>query len=363
MTPSQKYQSLLSQSGFEQDPAQQQSIALLDRLYEQLLLQPASGGWRSWLSRSSQSQAIRGLYFWGGVGRGKTLLMDLFYQSLTSAINCERVHFHRFMNQIHASLRAKNNLENPLRAIARDIAARVKVLCLDEFVIIDIGDAMIMAGLLETLFAEGVVLVTTSNAAPRNLYRDGLQRARFVPAIDLLEQHCLVVELDGGQDYRLRFLQQTGLYAVPHDDASETRIRDYIEQHVAPLQSEQSELRVNGRSLAHHFCAGDTVWFSFSELCETTRSQNDYLELARFFNTIIVTDIRQMDSTQDDVARRFVLLIDVLYDHHVKLICSAEVRPDQLYLGSRLSFEFERTTSRLLEMQSAEYLAQAHSQQ
>ena len=363
MKPSQKYQSLLSQPGFEQDPAQQQSVALLDRLYEQLLKQPASGGWRSLFLRSSQPEAIRGLYFWGGVGRGKTLLMDLFYQSLASAIDCERVHFHSFMNQIHASLRDQKSRENPLQGIARDIAARVKVLCLDEFVIIDIGDAMIMAGLLETLFAEGVVLVTTSNAAPQNLYRDGLQRARFLPAIDLLQQHCQVVELDGGEDYRLRFLQQTDLYAVPHNDATETRIRDYIEQHVSPLQTEQSELLVNGRSLEHHFCAGDTVWFSFSELCETTRSQNDYLELARFFNTIIVTDIRQMDRSQDDVARRFVLLIDVLYDHQVKLICSSQVTPDQLYLGSRLSFEFERTASRLLEMQSAEYLAQAHSQQ
>ena len=205
--------------------------------------------------------------------------------------------------------------------------------------------------------------MTTSNAAPKDLYRDGLQRARFLPAIDLLQQHCQVVELDGGQDYRLRFLQQTDLYAVPHNDATESRIRDYIEQHVSPLQTQQSELRVKGRTLEHHFCAGDTVWFSFSELCETTRSQNDYLELARFFNTIIVTDIRQMDRAQDDVARRFVLLIDVLYDHQVKLICSAEKRPDRLYLGSRLSFEFERTASRLLEMQSAEYLAQAHSQQ
>ena len=148
MKPSQKYQSLLSQPGFERDLAQQQSVALLDRLYEQLLKQPASGSWRSWFSRSSQSEAICGLYFWGGVGRGKTLLMDLFYQSLTSAIDCERVHFHSFMNQIHASLRAKKNLENPLRVIAQEIAARVKVLCLDEFVIIDIGDAMIMAGLL-----------------------------------------------------------------------------------------------------------------------------------------------------------------------------------------------------------------------
>jgi cell division protein ZapE len=267
------------------------------------------------------------------------------------------------MNQIHASLRQKKNLARPLQAIARDIAAEVQVLCLDEFVIIDIGDAMIMAGLLETLFADGVTLVTTSNAAPQDLYRDGLQRSRFIPAIDLLQHHCQVVHLDGGQDYRLRFLQQTDLYSVPHDDACEQRIRGYIDQQVSALPTPQRDLVVNGRILAHHFCAGDTVWFSFAELCETARSQTDYLELARFFNTVIVTGIRQMDKTSDDVARRFVLLIDVLYDHHVKLICSAAVSPERLYLGSRLSFEFERTVSRLLEMQSGEYLAQAHSQQ
>jgi cell division protein ZapE len=363
MKPSQKYQSLLRQPGFESDTSQQQAVTLLDNLYQQVMNLDDNSGWRSWFLRPSRPTAIRGLYFWGGVGRGKTMLMDLFYQSLGSNIKCQRTHFHSFMNQIHASLRQKKNLEEPLRAIAQDIAAEVQVLCLDEFVIIDIGDAMIMAGLLKTLFAEGVVLVTTSNAAPQDLYRDGLQRARFIPAIDLIQQHCQLVQLDGGQDYRLRFLQQTDLYSVPHNDASEQRIRAYIDQQVSAQQTPPRDLVVNGRILAHHFCAGDTIWFSFAELCETTRSQTDYLELARFFNTIIVTEIRQMDKSCDDVARRFVLLIDVLYDHHVKLICSAAVSPGQLYLGSRLSFEFERTVSRLLEMQSSEYLAQAHSQQ
>ena len=237
------------------------------------------------------------------------------------------------------------------------------MLCFDEFFVSDIGDAMIMAGLLEALFADGVLLVTTSNAAPPDLYRDGLQRARFMPAIDLISRHCGVVNLDGEQDYRLRFLQQTDLYSVPHTAATEAAILDYLQQHVAPTQVEQTELSINGRILAHQYCAEDTVWFSFAELCETTRSQNDYLELARFFNTLILTDIRQMDVMDDDVARRFVLLIDVLYDHHVKLICSAAVSPDQLYLGKRLGFEYERTASRLIEMQSQEYLAQAHSQQ
>jgi len=361
--PSHNYQSLLVQPGFVPDPAQQQVVELLDQLYDRISRLEPGGGWRSWFAARPSPQTLRGLYLWGGVGRGKTLLMDLFFQCLPASVGCERIHFHSFMNRVHARLRQQENRENPLQAIACDIAADTRVLCLDEFVIVDIGDAMIMAGLLTTLFAEGVLLVTTSNAAPADLYRDGLQRARFIPAIALLEKHCQVVNLDAGQDYRLRFLQQTDLYSIPHDTKTEAGIRDYLEKHVVSVPAEQRELVINGRPLAPRFQAGDTVWFSFAELCETTRSQNDYLELARFFNTLIVTDIRQMGADDDDVARRFVLLIDVLYDHRVKLICSAAVGPHQLYLGKRLEFEFERTASRLLEMQSSDYLAGAHSQQ
>ena len=210
-------------------------------------------------------------------------------------------------------------------------------------------------------FTTFLVLVTTSNAAPRDLYRDGLQRARFLPAIDLIVDHCEIVNLDGDDDYRLRFLRQTELYAVPHGDDVDAAIRARLERHLAPVQSEQQVLKINGRVMAPRYCAEDTVWFSFAELCETLRSQNDYLELARFFNTLILTGIRQMDGGDDDIARRFVLLIDVLYDHRVKLICSAAAMPDRLYTGKRLEFEFERTASRLLEMQSAEYLGEAHA--
>jgi cell division protein ZapE len=363
MKPTQNYQALMEQPGFVADSAQQQSVALLDDLFERLVNAQPTRWWQDLFAPQGKWPKITGLYFWGGVGRGKTMLMDLFQQSLPTKITSERTHFHSFMNQIHASLKQHRNIENPLQQVARDIASRTQVLCLDEFVIIDIGDAMIMVGLLEALFAEGVVLVTTSNAAPTRLYHGGLQRARFVPAINLISRHCKVVHLDGQLDYRLRFLQQTDLYSVPHNSETEAAIHDYLAQHVVPVQVEQTELTINGRILEHQFCAEDTIWFNFSELCETTRSQNDYLELARIFNTLILTDIRQMDKLDDDVARRFVLLIDVLHDHHVKLICSAAVNPDQLYLGARLNFEFERTASRLIEMQSREYLALAHSLQ
>ena len=223
----------MREPGFVADASQQQALIRLDGLYAQLGSVDAGGGWRSWFLRRREP-VIRGLYFWGGVGRGKTLLMDLFYQSLPSSIESRRTHFHSFMNQIHASLRQKKNLQNPLREVAREIAASTRVLCLDEFVIIDIGDAMIMAGLLESLFAAGVLLVTTSNAAPRDLYRDGLQRARFMPAIELIETHCEVVNLDGGLDYRLRFLQQTDLYSIPHDTSAEARA-GWVEPDVMPL--------------------------------------------------------------------------------------------------------------------------------
>lgn len=363
MKPSQKYQELMLQTGFVTDSAQQHAVALLDDLFTRLVSSRRQGWWQGLFTARSQWPSLNGIYFWGGVGRGKTLLMDLFYQSLPAHIASERIHFHSFMNLIHDELKKHNNVSQPLQKVAAGIAQRVRVLCLDEFVIIDIGDAMIMAGLLDSLFEAGVVLVTTSNAAPQDLYRDGLQRARFLPAIDLICRHCEVHNLDGEQDYRLRFLQQTDLYSVPHGKRTEQAIRAYLDQHVSPVQAEQSELNINGRVLAHQFCAEDTVWFSFQQLCETSRSQNDYLELARFFSTLILTDIRQMSDADDDVARRFVLLIDVLYDHHVKLICSAAVLPDALYTGKRLGFEFERTVSRLLEMQSNDYLAGAHTLQ
>jgi cell division protein ZapE len=363
MTPSQKYQALMQQPGFVADNAQLQAVALLDDLFARIVKTRPRSWWQGLFSQRSQWPMVSGIYFWGGVGRGKTLLMDMFYQSLPEHIVAERIHFHSFMNRIHHDLKRHRNTANPLQLVAADIARQARVLCLDEFVIIDIGDAMIMAGLLEALFAAGVVLVTTSNAAPQDLYRDGLQRARFLPAIDLISRQCRVFNLDGEQDYRLRFLQQTDLYSMPHNAATEAAIRAYLDQHVAPVQAEQPELKINGRILAHQYCAEDTVWFSCGELCETTRSQDDYLELARFFNTLILTDIRQMSQVDDDVARRFVLLVDVLYDHHVKLICSAAVMPDQLYTGKRLRFEFERTASRLIEMQSSEYLGGAHTVQ
>ena len=365
MTPSEIYQEIIRSSEFSADPAQLHAVALLDDLHNRIAqhsFHAATPWWHRLIAVKNKPPGIEGIYFWGGVGRGKTFLMDIFYQSLQGQRKM-RTHFHDFMNQTHQALKNKSNLENPLKVIAEELAERVDVLCLDEFVIIDIADAMIMTGLLESLFASGVMLVTTSNAEPRNLYREGLQRTRFLPAIELINQHCQVVRLDGGEDYRLRGLQQTDLYTVPHCAQAVSAIEDYLKDHVTPIQQYKGSLCINDRDITFQVCAEDTVWFSFAELCKTARSQNDYLELARLFNTLIISDIEIMDKMQDDVARRFVLLIDVMYDHRVKLICTAAARAENLYRGERLSFEFERTSSRLIEMQSQQYLTQAHSQQ
>ncbi|MCP4492560.1 MAG: cell division protein ZapE [Gammaproteobacteria bacterium] len=364
MKPSHKYQSIVEQPEFFNDTAQNHAIILLDDLYDRLQQQMSveTGRWDKLFANNRPRTSITGLYFWGGVGRGKTFLMDIFYQSLPNA-DKQRSHFHDFMNQIHAALKGQPSLENPLHKVARDLARDISILCLDEFVITDIGDAMIMAGLLEALLGAGVVLVATSNSAPQNLYHDGLQRVRFLPAIDLVCQHCDVVNIDGGADYRLKGLQQTDLYTVPHSQAVNEAILRYLHEHVTPAQAYRDNLCINDRQLSFQICAEDTIWFSFTELCKTTRSQNDYLELARLFNTLILTDIETMSSMQDDIARRFVLLIDVLYDHRVKLICSAAAKAENLYNGKRLAFEFERTSSRLIEMHSQQYLTQAHTQQ
>ena len=365
MKPSERYYEIIQQSGYDIDLAQQQAILLLDDLSLRINLGRETDP-DSWLKKligsKYKKESVKGLYFWGGVGRGKTFLMDIFYQSMPEQKKTRR-HFHDFMNQTHRALKKKSNLENPLKAIAGELAETIDVLCLDEFVITDIGDAMIMAGLLEHLFDSGVVLVTTSNSAPQNLYRDGLQRVRFLPAIDLISQHCEIVNLDGGKDYRLLGLQQTHLYVVPNSQNAEEDVQRYLDEHATAVQTSDGNLKINGRNIAFQVCAEDTIWFNFESLCKTTRSQIDYLEIARLFNTLILTDIEVMTKFQDDIARRFVLLIDIMYDHRVKLICTAAASADSLYLGEKLSFEFERTSSRLIEMQSQQYLSQEHSQQ
>ena len=361
MKPSGKYNLFLQQTGFHKDVTQQNAILLLDKLQEEL--QPVeerfSDKIRNVFSRSYRKKSTpRGIYFWGGVGRGKTFLMDIFFETLPLKEK-KRVHFHKFMKQIHDQLSLAKNGLDPLKQIASKVADDCKVLCLDEFVVTDIGDAMLIGRLLSTLFEHGTVLVTTSNTTPQDLYKDGLQRASFLPAIDQIVEHCEVFNLDGGKDYRMLGLSDTDLYHYPHNEMAVSNIDQYIKTHLVSGEYQQS-MEINGRQMPFEYCGEDTVWFNFEVLCKSMRSRLDFLEIAQLFGTVILTGIEQMGNQSNDAARRFISLIDVLYDHRVKLICTAEVAHHELYTEGPLAFEFQRTVSRLQEMQSQQYLHQRH---
>ena len=365
LTPIQRYHQDLQKAGFVADGAQQRAIEKLQSLYEQLVTQRAQrqrqGKWlrRLNIKRNKHLLPIKGLYFWGGVGRGKTYLMDIFYESLPFKRKM-RVHFHRFMRRIHQELTELKGQSNPLAIVAAKLSEETAIICFDEFFVGDIGDAMILSGLLTELFKNGVSLVCTSNIEPDGLYRDGLQRSRFLPAIALLKQHTEVVNVDGGNDYRLRTLEQAKLYHYPLDEAASQNLQQCFAQLALEAGSHGLNLDINGRILRALRHADDVVWFSFKELCDGPRSQHDYIELARLFHAVIISDMPQLGATKDDQAKRFVNLVDEFYDRSVKVIISAEVAIPELYLGGTLSFEFERTKSRLLEMQSHAYLEQAH---
>jgi cell division protein ZapE len=367
-TPLERYQSDLQKPGFQPDAAQQQAVMQLQRLYDELVAREnarleSAGLTRKlagWLGLARPvAPPVQGLYFWGGVGRGKTYLMDTFFEALP--FECKlRAHFHRFMQRIHRELKAMPGQKDPLRVIARNLADETAVICFDEFFVSDITDAMILGTLFEALFGHGVVLVATSNIIPDGLYKDGLQRARFLPAIALIKQHCRVVNVDGGVDYRLRTLEQAELYHHPLDAAADEGLRRSFEA-LAPEPGRADQLlEVEGRSIRARMVADDVAWFDFAELCDGPRSQNDYIELAREYHAVLLGQVPQMGAGRDDQARRFINLVDEFYDRNVKLVLAAEVPLQDLYAGGRLEFEFARTKSRLLEMQSHEYLAREH---
>lgn len=346
------------------DCAQQEAAARLDRLAAAMTEAsgrpaPARTTMMRWLGRRAAAPAPRGLYLWGGVGRGKTLLMDLFYDSLAFAER-ERVHFYRLMRMVHAELASLKRRSSPVDVVAQRLAGRARVICLDEFFVADIADAMILAALLEGLHRRGVALVATSNRPPRELYKDGLQRARFLPAIDLISRTMEIVHLDGPVDYRLRRLEQSHTYydsTRPQTTAQMERLFDTLATGSAggPMP-----IAIDGRTIGAIRTGPGLAWFEFRELCETARSANDYLELARMYHTIFVAGVPLFTSSSEDAARRFLTLIDALYDRGVKIVVSAAAAPQSLYQGSKLAFAFQRAVSRLTEMQTTHYLAEEH---
>lgn len=359
------------------DGAQHDAAVRLDGLSQSLRAQWSSlrhrlglrwpwqrGGSRRGIISPSSPAAPRGIYLWGGVGRGKTLLMDLFVASLASPGTRDapptamRSHFYHFMRDVHAELAAIEQ-PDPLDRVAQRLAERTRVICLDEFFVADIGDAMILAGLLEGLIRRGVTLVATSNRPPQDLYQDGLQRQRFLPAIDLLQQRLDVLHLDGGVDYRLRRLEQAPTYLDSRLPGTAAALQARFTALVG-ITTGPRTLTIEGRALRALDTGAGTVWFEFAELCEGPRSQLDYIELARLYHTIFISDIPQFLPAADDAARRFIMLIDELYDRGVSIVVSAAAAPAALYQGERLRFEFERAASRLIEMQTHRYLAGPH---
>lgn len=354
MTLTAQYQQAVA-AGHREDPDQVRVLVRLDRLLADCTAAPAPRRWPF----ARKRRAPRGIYLWGGVGRGKTWLMDLFHDALPGEAK-QRVHFHRFMQDIHEQLRQHGRQADPLTRIARRLAARSPVLCLDEFVVTDIGDAMIIAGLLRALFAEGVTLVTTSNQPPELLYRGGIQRASFLPAIDLLQRHCEVIELGGDFDYRRQVAERSGVYHWPLGEAAEASLRAAFDGLATEPVERDGTARILNRDIPFRCRSGGLAWFDFNALCGPPRSQNDYIELARQHHTVLISDIPHLDGSSDDRSRRLIMLIDEFYDRRVKLLLSAAARPEALYCGERLAFEFQRTASRLEEMQTPEYLSMPH---
>ena len=361
-SPKQRYEEDLAKPGFQQDEAQAEAVNKLQDLYDRLVereLKQRSVTARLRRAFSEKSTPEQGLYFWGGVGRGKTYLVDVFYESLPFEAKL-RVHFHRFMQRVHQELTALAGEKNPLEQVAAGIAAEARVICFDEFFVSDIADAMILAGLMTALFRRGVTLVATSNIEPRDLYKDGLQRARFLPAIKLIETFTDVVNVDSGVDYRLRTLEQVELWHTPLNTASETALTgDFLALSVG-MAPTSATIEINNRTIKTQAMVEGMAMISFQELCQQPRSSSDFIELARIFHTVLVPGIIVMPSHQEDVARRFVNMVDEFYDRGVKLIVTAEAAPEALYQGNLLNFEFRRTLSRLQEMQSREYLAREH---
>jgi cell division protein ZapE len=356
------YEDSLHREGHERDTAQETIVDLLDDLQQSLQdEEPRSRGLRGLFGRKNrpESKAIRGLYVWGGVGRGKTFLMDLFFETL-DVEHKKRIHFHRIMHEVHQRLKAIGDVENPLDKVAAQIARDTRVLCFDEFFVSDIGDAMILARLLQGLFHRGVTLVATSNSRPDDLYRDGLQRQQFLPAIELLNTHTQVVHMDGSADYRLRLLQQAGTYLTPDDHHAREKLQHFFDESASSQIERDSMLDINGRGIRAHQSAKGIAWFDFGELCDGPRNQNDYIEIARWYPAVILSSIPVLDGAREDQARRFISLVDEFYDRRVKLIVSAATDAHELYAGQRLSFEFDRTVSRLIEMQSTSYLILPH---
>jgi cell division protein ZapE len=352
MTVLEAFDHALAARGFEADASQRAAALRLQHLCDE---------WIEYKSRRSNAVSRllvrppipRGVYLWGGVGRGKSFLMDCFY-SAVPLVRKTRVHFHEFMRDVHRQLQEVKGEANPLDAVGLRLARRSRLICFDEFQVSDIADAMILYRLLARLFELRVGFVITSNDEPDRLYPDGLHRDRLLPAIDLLKERLDVIQVDAGVDYRLRAMRDVEIYVTPLGEPAERRLQAAFDR-IAEVADQAPQLRIEDRTIQARRRAGGIVWFDFQELCGGPRSYNDYLEIASQFHTVILSNVPRLSASQSSEARRLIWLIDILYDRGVKLIVSAEAAPAELYRGGQLQQEFQRAASRLIEMQSPEY--------
>ncbi len=347
------YEDTLEQRGFQADAAQRLAVERLQKLYEELVAFKAKRN-NALKKLINRPDPPRGVYLWGGVGRGKSFLMDSFY-SVVPLRRKTRIHFHEFMRAVHRELDELKGIQDPLEQVAANIAQRYRLICFDEFHVSDIADAMILYRLVKALFDAGVVFVMTSNYAPDHLYPDGLHRDRVLPAIALLNASLDVLNVDSGVDYRRRVLEQVDAYRTPLGPDTDAALTQAFNA-IAEMGDEDPVLHIEAREIRALRRAGGVVWFDFNTLCGGPRSQNDYLEIASRFHTVILSGVPRMGAGMSSEARRFTWLIDVFYDHRIKLIISAEVAPDELYTTGLLANEFHRTVSRITEMQSLDYL-------
>lgn len=354
------YEAKLAVNGFTADPAQVAIIHEFARIEDQMssaetVKSPSSGLLSRFLTKAQPAQdKVKGLYLFGTVGRGKTFLMDLFCEYIGFSVR--RLHFHHFMKSIHDELKRINNEQNPLTILAADFAQQYRILCLDEFMVTDITDAMLLYGLLKNLIDKGVVVITTTNIPPDDLYKEGLQRQRFLPAIDLIKSHLVIHEIAAGQDFRRLFLSQHQRYFSPHNRTTQQALQQIADKLNQGLMVEKKgNIVINQRDIPYIEKSQQMIWFHFKDLCEGYRSQLDYIELAKQFKVMIVSEIPVLDAYQEESARRFLLLIDELYDQRIDLILSSVVPIETIYTGNKIHFEFERLQSRLFEMQSDDY--------
>lgn len=369
LSPTSRYLKAIDDGTHQPDDVQKEAVNRLEQIYQALTTktppEPETKGLMARVGKllakreTAASAPVRGLYMWGGVGRGKTWLMDLFYHSLPGARK-QRLHFHRFMLRVHEELTALQGQADPLDILADRFKAETDVLCFDEFFVSDITDAMLLGGLMKALFARGITLVATSNIPPDELYRNGLQRARFLPAIEAIKEHCDIMNVDAGVDYRLRTLTQAHLWLSPLNQETQQQMDALWLALAGAKRSAGPVLEINHRPLPTLGVENQTLAVSFTTLCADARSQHDYIALSRLYHTVMLFDVPVMTSLMESEARRFIALVDEFYERHVKLVVSAAVPLYEIYQGERLKFEFQRCLSRLQEMQSEAYLKCEH---